>query len=116
MKTLRALTWLRLVLLAGFLSALGVAAASPFVQPLQTHVVCAGAGVAVVTLDHDGAPLANTALDCPFCLPAHSPAPVACSALPKLPLPHTCPLMQDVAGVVSPSAAPPPGRGPPFFS
>lgn len=116
MKTLRALTWLRLVLLAGFFCALGAAAAAPLIHPTQTHVVCAGAGLALVALDHDGMPVAKTAPDCPLCLPANSPAPRVGSALPAVPLPHTCPWVPDVASSVSPSAAPPPGRGPPFFS
>ena len=55
MKTLRAWTWLRRALLVVFLSVMGVSAASPYVHPSRTQLVCAGAGgVALVVLTDDG--------------------------------------------------------------
>lgn len=117
MKTLRALTWLRLVLLAGFLCALGAATASPLVQPVRTHLVCAGTGgVTLVALDHEGLPSAAASLDCPLCLPATGPAPVPLPSLPAPELSTAEPAVPQPASAVTASAAPPPGRGPPVFS
>jgi hypothetical protein len=117
MKTLRAWIWLRRILLVGFLSVLGVSAASPYLHPTRTQLVCAGAGgVALVVLTDDGLPTQTRLLNCPLCLPAAGPAPFVVASLPSAAPVNSLPLPPAPASVCARSGAPPPGRGPPVFS
>lgn len=116
MKTLRAMTWLRLVVLTGFLCALGAAAASPFVHPTRTQLVCAGAGgVTLMVLNDDGLPTTAASLHCPLCLPAAGPAPASIAPLPTPELVGAEPPASAPTSAIALSAAPSPGRGPPVF-
>lgn len=117
---LRRARFLGSLVLAWFALSLGVAIASPLVQPKQMQLVCSGAGaiMMVVQTDDDGAqqPLAGH-LDCPLCaLAGAPPPPVAACA---------CPVIQPLGLAVQPipaariaaaAAAPLPARGPPSFS
>ena len=108
----------RLVLL-WFVLSLGTAVASPLVHPQAMELVCSSAGaVKVIVQTDDGAQeLGASQMDCPLCVPAGAPPPVAAmAALPCLqPLGHA---VQSIpaARIAAATAAPLPARGPPTFS
>ena len=113
LHTLRKSTDLARWVLLWWCMALGVAVASPWVQPVQHMLVCSASGsVTVQDTGLPGAP-AGQHLDCVLCLGAGAP-PVFIAVLPvanAVPLLGTHP-----AAALAPhslSAAPPPGRGPP---
>jgi hypothetical protein len=116
MSALRRARLLASFVLAWFALSLGVAVASPLVQPKPMEIVCSAAGATMlVVLTDDGAqaPAAGH-LDCPLCLPATAPPP----ALPAVRLPALLPLghaLQSIpaARIAAATAAPPPARGPP---
>ncbi len=100
--------------------ALGVAVASPLLQPHTTALVCSSSGmVQLVDVNADPASpqssKASHSLDCVLCLPVAAPAPgsvfVAAVVGPLTLESHHAAL----ALPPSLSAAPPPGRGPPLF-
>ena len=113
LHTLRKSTALARWVLLWWCMALGVAVASPWVQPVQHLQVCSASGS--VTVQDTGVPDAPAGhhLDCVLCLGAGAP-PVSIAVLPvanAVPLLGTRP-----AAALAPhslSAAPPPGRGPP---
>ncbi|MEZ5605851.1 MAG: hypothetical protein R3E52_01655 [Burkholderiaceae bacterium] len=95
---------------------LGAATAAPLVNPPTLELVCTSAGaLTLVAHDGDGAPGMGAAhLNCPMCLPAGAPPPVAPAVLPALPQPPrhtraTAPATRRAAA----SAPPLPARGPP---
>jgi hypothetical protein len=104
----------RLVLL-WFALSLGVAVASPIVNPQAVELVCSSAGaVKVVVQTDDGAQeLGTSHMDCPLCMLTGAPPPTAAVALPSpLPLAHA---VQPIpaARIAAATAAPLPARGPP---
>ncbi|RCW63114.1 DUF2946 family protein [Pseudorhodoferax soli] len=117
MQSLRRSTLLARLVLAWFVLAMGVAVASPLVQPQAMELVCtASGGVKLVALGDggakDGAAVHHT-LDCPMCLAA---------TLPAAPYPAPCAAPQPLAHALQPSVAahiaalvgaPLPPRGPP---
>jgi hypothetical protein len=113
----RALTLVRLVL-AWFVLAIGVAVASPIVQPQAMELICSGSGVMkIVVKAEDGtAQPAGHTLDCPLCAHGASPPPVVkASTEPPHPLSHA--LRPIVAAHLAwATAAPLPARGPPTHS
>lgn len=106
--------------LAWFALALGVAAASPLVQPRAMQLVCSAGGAVKLLVDSgDGWVESGPAhpLDCALCLladapPSHTagatPAPVAAPSAPHAP--------RATAPRVALAGAPLPARGPPAFS
>lgn len=116
MSALRRARLLASFVLAWFALSLGVAVASPLVQPKPMEIVCSAAGASMlVVLTDDGAqaPAAGH-LDCPLCLPTGAPPP----ALPLADLPTAQPLGHAVqsipaARIAAATAAPLPARGPP---
>lgn len=114
LHALRSSALLARLALLWFLLALGVAAASPAVQPQVMELVCTAAGGMLVVTGEDGpAPLGQSALDCSLCL---TPLGTAAPAIATLPLP------QPLAHALTPMAAahiaalvgaPLPPRGPP---
>ena len=78
-------------MLAWFVLALGVAAASPLVQPQAIDIVCsAGGQLKTVLLTDEGAvELGAAHLDCALCLVASAPppAPFVAPQPPRLPAP-----------------------------
>lgn len=115
MKTLRAMKQLRWCVLVWFALFLGVAVASPLVQPKSMDVVCSNAGGIKLVFQSDEAPAKHGGMDCPLCLleatppePPHARLP-ALSPLACQPMPLSC-----VHTVVA-MATPPPARAPPFF-
>ena len=105
--------------LAWFALALGVAAASPLVQPRAMQLVCSAGGAVKLLVDSgDGLVEAGShTLDCALCLMGGAPPPAAASA--RLPLarahqPQATP--RAAAPHVADARAPLPARGPPAFS
>ena len=117
MKTLRSMTRLRWWVLAWFALCLGVAVASPLVQPKAMDVVCSNAGGVKIVVHADDGPVKHGAkgMDCPLCLLESAPPEPPQARWPALlplarqPLPLSC--VQPVVAM----AAPPPARAPPFF-
>lgn len=103
-----------------WLLAVGVAIASPLVQPQAMELVCSSAGVVKLVQKADDRPdganprLANHTLDCPLCMALGAPPPVhAAGALaPTLALRHVL-RSASLAPWVANAAAPLPARGPP---
>lgn len=116
MQLLRASTLLARLVLAWFVLSLGVAVASPLVQPQALELVCGtGAAAKLVMLDSDGQAVAadHHALDCPACLAATLPPPVV---ILQLPVAAPVPLAQHpfhAAHLAALTGAPLPPRGPP---
>lgn len=107
----------RLVLL-WFVLSLGVAIASPVVNPQAMEVVCSSAGaVKVVVKSDDGArEVGASHLDCPLCALTGAPPPAP--QVVQLPQPQPLGLaLQPIpaARIAAATAAPLPARGPPAF-
>jgi hypothetical protein len=100
--------------------ALGVAVASPLLQPHSTTLVCSATGmVQLVDVNVDPTDPQTSqpshSLDCVLCLPVAAPAPdsvVVTAVVGPLTLESH---HGALALPPSLSAAPPPGRGPPLF-
>lgn len=108
--------WLGRMLLAWFALSLGVAIASPLVNPQAMELVCSGAGVMkVVVKAADGVQeLGQSHLDCPMCMPLAAPPPVAAGGAVPPPSPLSHVLRPVVAArIAAATAAPLPARGPP---
>ena len=105
--------------LVWFALSLGVAAASPLVNPQATELICSGSGLMkllVKNADGSSSEVASRMLDCPLCASVSAPPPMANTvAEPAQPLGH---VLQTIpaAHIAALTAAPPPGRGPPLFS
>jgi hypothetical protein len=103
-----------------FVLSLGVAVASPLVNPQAMELVCAGAGtIKVVVHTEDGAQDVGSGshMDCPLCVLTGAPPPPVAAATFDLPLPLGR-VVQPIpaARLAAATAAPPPARGPPTFS
>lgn len=117
MHLLRRSTLLARLVLAWFVLAVGVAGASPIVQPRAMELVCtASGGVKLVALGSDGeqqVAAEHRSLDCPMCLAATlPPAPHRAPGAPVQPLAHA---VQPLAAahIAALVGAPLPPRGPP---
>ncbi len=117
MQTLRHARFLARLVLAWFVLSLGVAIASPLVNPQSMELVCASGGamkLVVKSADGDEQARGHT-LDCPLCTPVAAPLPQAAPDVSSgFMLAHTLrPLAANPwAGH---AAAPLPARGPPAF-
>lgn len=112
MQTLPHMIHLARFALAGFLVSLGVAVASPVVQPPVLEMVCSG-GTYKLVQTQGAAPGGVNALDCPLCAPAGLPpaAPAAaCSGSWGAGAPPDARTAPEAA---APVAGPPPARAPP---
>ena len=104
--------------LVWFVLSLGVAAASPIVNPQAMELICSGSGaIKVLIKTDDGVKEASGhTLDCPLCVTVGTPpaAPRAATE-PVQPLSH---VLRPVpaAHIAWLTAAPLPARGPPSFS
>lgn len=116
MHALRTSLSLTRLVLACFMLTLGIAVASPFVNPRTMEVVCtAGAGMQVVMLDEDGQAVSGPhhSLDCPMCLAITTP-PAYPSQESTQPQPLGLALRPVVAArIAAMVGAPLPPRGPP---
>ncbi len=117
MHALRTTRQLARLLLAWFVLSLGVAVASPLVNPQGLQMVCTGkAAMKLVVVDQDGHAkelrLAHS-LDCPLCAAVGAPPPVAV-VLPEPVQPLAYALTPQRAAEIAFLTAPPlPARGPP---
>lgn len=106
------------LVLVWFALFIGVAIASPILNPTETQMVCSSAGgMKMVASGEEGVDAqATTSMDCPLCAPVVLPAASRSVGLEKVsPLAH---LLHPVAAalVASLTAPPLPSRGPPFIS
>lgn len=72
MSLLRRMPHFARLVLAVWLLALGVAIASPVVQPPRLEMICSG-GVMKPLVQDDGQPATNPSLDCPLCVALGGP-------------------------------------------
>ena len=115
MHSLRSARQLVRIVLIWFALSLGVAMASPVVNPQVFELLCSGSGsMKVLVKAADGTPQPSTyALDCPLCVPAVAPPPAPfIPGICAQPLGH---VVQSIpaARVAALTAAPLPARGPP---
>jgi hypothetical protein len=116
MQRLRQARFLARLVLAWFALAIGVAIASPVVQPTTTQLVCGGGEMKLVVHDESGNESASTHTpDCPLCTTPSAPPPARATAQSPSPLSHS---LQPIpaARLAARTAAPLPARGPPSFS
>lgn len=116
MHILRTSTLIARLVLAWFVLALGVAAASPAVQPKPMELVCtASGGILMIVIGDDAqtAPPGQHTLDCSLCLNALGPTTWAIATLPsQQPLAHALTPIA-AAHIAARVGAPLPPRGPP---
>jgi hypothetical protein len=116
MHRFRATACLARLVLAWFALSLGVAMASPLVQPRALQLICGAGAVKLLLQQDDGQPPATAlTLDCALCSPAVVPPPaavsVALATLPPLPMPEAAAHENDVRTVLRPlPRGPPPGQ------
>ena len=117
MQYLRNTTHIIRFVLVWFALSVGVAIASPMVQPKAMDMVCTSTGSMklVVQGDDDGAKSASSSLDCPLCANIVAP-PLALHTTLTQPSPLSHALLPHVAAHIASLTAPPlPSRGPPSF-
>jgi hypothetical protein len=118
MQTLRNAHLLARFVLVWFALSLGVAVASPILNPQASELICSGAGVMkLIVMTDDGAnEVSGSMLDCPLCVTGGAPPPpqARAAAEPVQPLGH---VLQSIpsAHIAALTAAPLPARGPPQF-
>lgn len=119
MQTLQFLRQAQLLtrfVLVWFALSIGVAIASPIVNPQAMELVCSGSGAMklLVKSEDGGKEVSNGhTLDCPLCASLSAPPPVVrLTAEPAQPLAH---VLQSIpaAHIAALTAAPLPARGPP---
>jgi hypothetical protein len=115
LHTLRNITWLAKLVLLWFALMLGVAVASPLVNPQNELVICTTMGMVKVVLNADGSVSTSPSAEahCPLCLGGGAPPSfVSLTFKSAQPLGN---LLQSIpaAHIAALTAAPPPSRGPP---
>ncbi|MFY3386771.1 DUF2946 family protein [Paracidovorax sp. MALMAid1276] len=118
LQTLRTLRWLARAVLAWFVISLGVAVASPLVNPQAMELICSGSGaIKLLVKTDDGAQeMPSHTLDCPLCAHVGAPPPTSQARLAVVPpLAHALRPI-PAAHIAARTAAPLPPRGPPFSS
>jgi hypothetical protein len=114
MHTLRHSPSTALLVLMWFAATLGVAVASPLVNPQGMTLVCnAAGGVKLVSTNDGSTGAAPHTLDCPLCAPSGAPGMV--NAVLNDPQRHLGHVLQSIpaARIAALTAAPLPARGPP---
>ncbi len=118
LHTLRNTPWLAKLALLWFALTLGVAVASPLVNPQEDLVICTSAGMVKVKLHADGSISTEPSSEaqCPLCV-AGSAAPPTLINLQPEPLQALADVLPwpVAVHVATSTAAPPPSRGPPVF-
>jgi hypothetical protein len=115
MQALRNASLLARLVLAWFALFIGVAVASPLVNPVGVELVCTASGGAklMVKGEGNGGQSVGHTLDCPLCAATGAPPPVAAVAAVYEPalahVLHSIP----AARIAALTAAPLPARGPP---
>ena len=118
LQTLRSLGWLARLMLAWFVVSMGVAVASPLVNPQAIELICSGSGAIklLVKTDDGVQEMQSHTLDCPLCAHVGAPPPAAQALLPVVhPLAHALRPI-PAAHIAARTAAPLPPRGPPALS
>ncbi|WP_298214794.1 DUF2946 family protein [Acidovorax sp.] len=118
LQTLRSLRWLARLVLAWFVLSIGVAVASPLVNPQAMELICSGSGAikVLVTTDDGVQEMQGHTLDCPLCAHVGAPPPTPQAAPPVVhPLAHALRPI-PAAHIAARTAAPLPPRGPPHLS
>lgn len=118
LQAIRSLRWLARLVLAWFVLSIGVAVASPLVNPQAMELICSGSGaIKVLVKTDDGAKeLKSHTLDCPLCAHVGAPPPVAHVDVSVIhPLAHALRPI-PAAHIAARTAAPLPPRGPPALS
>ncbi|NPC58378.1 hypothetical protein [Caenimonas soli] len=115
METLRRARFIARLVLAWFAVSVGIAIASPIVNPQGLELVCSAAGaIKILVKGEDGSTQAKShTLDCPMCAAMDAPLPAGLQPIPAaLPLSRA---MQSIptARLAGLTAAPLPARGPP---
>jgi hypothetical protein len=116
LHTLRNSPWLAKWALLWFALTLGVAVASPLVNPQDELVICTSAGMVKVKLHADGSLSTepSSVAQCPLCVVGGAAAP-ALARVPPEPISVAAGLLpcKVAVHVAASTAAPPPSRGPP---
>ncbi len=116
LHTLRNSPWLAKLALLWFTLALGVAVASPLVNPQEDLLICTAAGMVKVKLHADGSISTepSSELSCPLCVVGGAAAP-AWASVPPAPARAVAGKLPCRVGVhvAASTAAPPPSRAPP---
>jgi hypothetical protein len=113
MQALRNASFLARLVLAWFALAIGVAVASPLVNPQGIELICSGGSMKLLAKSgEDGAPAAGHTLDCPLCASLDAP-PLATQGVLQAPSLVALVLQPVRASRHVITTAPPPARGPP---
>lgn len=117
LHSLRNTPWLAKLALLWFALTLGVAVASPLVNPQNELLLCTSAGMVKVVLNADGSVTTSPSAgaNCPLCVVGGAPASfVRVAMAPVQPLGR---VLQSIpaARIAAATAVPPPSRGPPVF-
>jgi hypothetical protein len=106
------------LVLVWFALFIGVAIASPIVNPRETQMVCTSAGGMKMVFSGEQGEESKVAanMDCPLCVVVALPSPSCQASINNLsPLAHA--LHPVAAALIASRSAPPfPSRGPPSFS
>jgi hypothetical protein len=119
MQTLRNAHLIARFVLVWFALSLGVAIATPMVNPQGLQLVCSGSGtMKVISSDANGktTPVSSHTLECPLCASISAPPPleiIGFSAAAPLAYALVAP---DTGGFTPVMATPPPARGPPSLA
>ena len=117
MQYLRSSSIIIRLVLVWFALSVGVAIASPLVQPKAMDMVCTSTGSMKLVLqgDVDSSDSTSPTLDCPLCATVAALPPAFNTALTQ-PSPLSHALLPSVAAHIASLSAPPlPSRGPPTF-
>lgn len=118
LQTIRSLRWLARLVLAWFVVSIGVAVASPMVNPQPMELICSGSGAIklLVKTDDGATEVPSHTLDCPLCAQVSAPPPASQGQVPVVhPLAHALRPI-PAAHIAARTAAPLPPRGPPALS
>jgi hypothetical protein len=118
MQPLRNAKLIARFVLLWFALSIGVAIASPLVNPQGMQLICSGAGAmkVVVAGENGKVPLASHTLDCPLCASIGAPPPTDRLVFGMAQLPSCVPLLAHADAPFLILAAPPPARAPPARS
>jgi hypothetical protein len=115
MQYLRNTTNIIRFVLVWFALSVGVAIASPMVQPKAMDMVCTSTGTMKLVVQGDEESSSSATLDCPLCASISTPPSALNTALTQ-PSPLSHALLPSVAAHIASLTAPPlPSRGPPTF-
>src|SRR3989344_4717863 len=106
---------LRLWVLAWFVASMGVAIASPLVNPQSFEVICSGTGAIklVVQADDGAVEMGAMGMACPLCATPSAPPPTPVAAvLPPHPLAHALQPVEAAPTAAATAAPPAPPRPP----